>query len=230
MHNVLISEEDVANWSRTLPFWLANTRLEPLQGKRALEVGARDGGLSIWAALKGMDVVCSDKGGPTERAREYVGALGLQEKVRFCAFDVLADSWTGEPFDVVILKSVLGGLGNDPDLSSQRIAINNILLLLRPGGELWFAENLQASFLHRACRTFFVRWGRKWRYFSIGEMRKLLSGFVRATYACRGFLGAFGRTELQRNWLGRLDGLFLDRLVPQEWRYIMFGVAVKGQK
>jgi hypothetical protein len=98
---------------------------------------------------------------------------------------------------------------------------------LKPGGELFFAENLIASPLHQFCRNRFVRWGSTWRYVSIQEMQQFLGGFSEVQYSTIGFAGAFGRSERQRDLLGRIDRLFFDRAVPEGWRYIIVGIAKK---
>jgi hypothetical protein len=98
---------------------------------------------------------------------------------------------------------------------------------LKPGGELFYAENLTASPAHKFLRRKFVRWGTNWRYVSIFEMKEFLSPFSSESHATFGFTGAFGRTESQRNCLGFLDQTIFDRLVPDKWNYIIAGVAKK---
>ena len=56
---------DIASWSEFLPFCEKFLDSDPI-GKQALEVGARGGGLSLYLALKGYEVVCSDP-----RSREF---------------------------------------------------------------------------------------------------------------------------------------------------------------
>jgi len=99
---------------------------------------------------------------------------------------------------------------------------------LRPGGELWFAENIAGSPLHGFARRHFVPWGKSWRYPRIDEMLEFASMFSTVKYRTVGVLGAFGRTGRQRALLGRLDQAICDRLVPESWRYIMVGVAKKS--
>jgi SAM-dependent methyltransferase len=120
----------------------------------------------------------------------------------------------------------LGGIGlND---QSERIAkaIHQFYKTLKPGGRLLFAENLDAP-IHRFFREHFVRWGKNWKYMTCEELRNALSPFATVTYGTTGVLGAFGRTEWQRNCLGRLDQIVLDKLIGQAHQYLMFGVAAK---
>jgi hypothetical protein len=46
-------------------------------------------------------------------------------------------------------------------------------------------------------------------------------------YRTAGFLGAFGRSETQRRWLSAFDGRALASRVPEDWCYIMYGIATK---
>jgi 2-polyprenyl-3-methyl-5-hydroxy-6-metoxy-1,4-benzoquinol methylase len=62
MHTRLIDDIigwDIDNWSKFLLFCERFLDHNPA-GKQALEVGAREGGLSLYLALKGYEVVCSD--------------------------------------------------------------------------------------------------------------------------------------------------------------------------
>src|ERR1043165_4321410 len=64
-----IIEWDVSNWSVALDYWRQATSLE-LSNSQALELGARNGGLSLWLAANGCHVTCSDLHGPTPQARK----------------------------------------------------------------------------------------------------------------------------------------------------------------
>ncbi len=98
---------------------------------------------------------------------------------------------------------------------------------LKSGGELWFAENLVASPIHRFMRAKFVPWGKKWRYITVTEMLNFLDIFSETKYITVGFLGAFGFNEFQRTILGNIDQIIVDKLVPKTWKYIMIGIAKK---
>ncbi len=57
-------EWDISNWSRVLEYWENNTSII-LEQAKALEVGGRHGGLSLWLAQKDVNVLCSDLEGPS---------------------------------------------------------------------------------------------------------------------------------------------------------------------
>lgn len=198
-----IIQWDVRSWQDALEFWALHRRQDP---KYALELGAREGFLSLW--LKGIcpHVICSDLQAP---------------KVHFVhceAINAMDIPYTGA-FDVIVFKSMLGAC------EDQARVLCEIHKALKPGGELWFAENVEGSPFHRLFRRL-NPWAKHWNYPHMNYLRGLLYRFD-VEYKTTGFLAAFGRTEWQRDWLARLDEAIFNRIVPESWHYIMFGVARK---
>jgi SAM-dependent methyltransferase len=220
-----ILEWDVVNWSPALTYWEQKTKHD-LSSAYALELGSRHGGLSLWLALKGSKVICTDLNGPTDLAVQKHKKYGVSNLIEYEAVNAMKIPYR-EKFDLILFKSILGGIGWDGHPENQRRAINEIYYALKPGGELFFVENLVGSPLHRMARRYFVQWGRRWRYVTIQEIRNYLAPFSRFEYVCGGFLGAFGRNEMQRRILGRLDNLIINHIVPDGWKYIIAGVAQK---
>ena len=69
----LAIEWDTINWRRVLPVWdkyISDNEI------KLLEIGSRHGGLSLYYALKGIAVTCSDYGFPTKTAHESLRKLG----------------------------------------------------------------------------------------------------------------------------------------------------------
>ena len=217
-----IIEWDVPNWAVALYYWKQNTNLL-LSSANALEIGCKNGGLSLWAAMNGIQILCTDLNGPTNEAIQKHKRWNTSHLIKYDALDIL-DMPHVDKFDIALFKSVLGSLDSAVE---QKQAITKIHKALRSNGELWFAENLIASQAHQFLRKKFIQWGRKWRYVSIQEMNEHLSIFFEVQYITVGFLGTLGRVEMQRGILGKLDRLFVDRLVPSAWRYIIIGVAKK---
>jgi len=216
-------EWDVRNWSAALTFWQQHSRIK-LAGCEALEIGTRNGGLSLWLAAQGARVLSTDIEPPTPRAVRLHQMSRRSDQIRYELMDATRIPYSGQ-FDVVVFKSVLGAIGRAGS-NMQQQAVDGMYKALKPGGELFFAENLLASPVHQFCRRHFVRWA-SWRYVSIEEMRRYLSRFSQVQYATVGFAGAFGRSEPQRNVLSFFDRTVFDRTVPESWRYIMVGVARK---
>lgn len=218
---------DAVNWSRALEYWRVNSSLLGGENILAIEAGAREGGLSQWALDIGLRVHCTDREMPLAAKRPVFHEDGVAERISFGAWDLVSGpcECTG---DIVMAKSVLGALGNCSDLAPQRMAIENMYASLRPGGELWLAENLVGSPLHMFARRRFVPWGERWLYFKPGELRGLLQPFSKVEMGFVGFLGAFGRAEWQRRVLGRVDQGLYEKIMPTKWRYIGICVAKKA--
>ncbi len=225
MHEYL--QWDVYNWSRAVDFWTASGALDMLAGSRVLEVGARDGGLTLWLLRNGAErVVCSDLEGPSQAAVELHRRSGCADQVDYRALD--ATAFLGDcEFDVVVFKSVLGGIGGASGLSGQARAVDRMHAALRPGGVLLFAENLAASPVHRRLRQRFVKWSPRWRYVTEPEVRVMTEKFRAVRLGRLGFAGAFGRSEEQRRVLGSIDAIGLEKAVPRSWNYIVTGLAIK---
>jgi SAM-dependent methyltransferase len=216
-----IIEWDCANWGRCLGFWEEAAPLTP--GARALAIGERNGGLSLWLASHGLHVHCTDLNGPGPKARETHQRFGVSDSVQYESANVLSLPYFDGSMDVVVFKSVLGALREYP---AQRQAMREVLRVLKPGGVLYMAENLRASAVHRLARKRFVVWATYWRYIALDEIEELFTGFHILRSRSYGFLGTFGRTEAQRGLLGKADRL-ISACVPSRWRYIVFVVARK---
>lgn len=218
-----VIEWDVENWARALWFW-SQAPLPPRA--TCLELGARRGGLSLWLALRGHTVVCSDLSDNRELASPLHRTYGVAERIRYAAIDATAIPYDNF-FDVIVFKSLLGGVAWDGDASRQAQAVRAMHRALKPGGFLLFAENLRGSLLHQAARRRFVTWNAVWRYVTIDEMLSYLEPFSNVEYATTGFSGLFGRTPALSRVLGKIDGALFDKITSPNARYIMFGVARK---
>lgn len=219
-----ILQWDVRSWQPALSYW--EQQIPWQQIKHACELGARQGGLSLWLALKQIPTLCTD----LSHAKET--ALPLHNQYPVSAFISYADvNATAIPhtnaFDLIVFKSILGGIGKNDQFEKQQLVMQQIYQALKPGGKLLFAENLAASQMHRRLRKSFVNWGGTWRYLHLHEMQSLLQPFSAYSLHTTGFLAALGRSETQRNLLARADAALFNRLFPPDWHYIAYGIAEK---
>lgn len=220
---------DVRNWATAVRFWDETIDWSGADTLRCLELGAGRGGLALWLALKGKQVVCSDVANAAEQARPLHSRYGVEEHMEYRDIDAAAISASPEDdefFDVVVFKSILGGVGRD-DSERQRAVIDEAFRVLRPGGMLLFAENLEGSGLHRFVRRRANRWGGRWRYMTLEAFNDFLSPFAAVEMRTTGVIAAMGRTERQRDFLARIDHGLLNRVIPSRWRYIAYGIARK---
>jgi SAM-dependent methyltransferase len=217
---------DIGNWSRALRFWDAHL---DFHGKSVscLELGCgAKSSLSLWLALRGNRVVCSDLGGVPETIRRAHARYGVSNLVEYADVDARRMTFAGD-FDVVIFKSMLGGVSQDLQGADAENIVGRIYEALRPGGVLLFAENLESTRLHAFLRKRFAAGAKGWRYFSRSELESTLHRFRSFESATFGCLGCFGRSEAQRRILGRFDEGLVDRIVPSTWHYIVAAVARK---
>lgn len=218
-------EWDVVNWSKALMFWDQTLDLEN-RDLRCLELGGRRGGISLWLASKGNYVICSDYHNPEMIAAQLHRRYPFSERIIYQAIDATNIPYQNH-FDIIAFKSILGGISRNGKKHLVQLTIDQIWKALKPGGYLLFAENLEASALHRFLRKKMTAWGSYWNYLRIEDMPSLLRGFESVDYQTAGFLGAFGRTEFQRRLLGKIDTALVERIVDNKMKYIIFGVAKK---
>lgn len=214
---------DIRSWSKALAYW--ETQVDWNKVKRALELGANRGGLTLWLAQKGIEVVCSDLLDSKKSAYPLHHTFGVEQLVSYQDIDATKIPYE-KHFDLVICKSVIGGIGRNNDFKKQEEAVNQIYNALKPGGFFLFAENLIASPMHRWMRRYFVKWGNSWRYMSLSELETLTGSFSKVDVLSHGFFSAFGRSEKQRSMLSRADDLLMP-IVPSNLRYVGYGIAVK---
>src|SRR5688572_7968371 len=167
---------DIQNWSRALAFW--SHRL-PARGLYALELGCgHNSSLSLWLAMRGLRVLCSDSGGVSESIRMAHARYGVANLIDYADIDSRAIPHRSI-FDAVMFKSMLGGIAGASDLEVVRGAIHQMHAALKPGGSLLFAENLYATPLHQLARSRFGAGKLNWRYFTLAEVEGLLSDFTK---------------------------------------------------
>lgn len=177
-------------------------------------------------ALRGAEVLYTDLTlEHADEARALHERYGVGSLVDYAAVDVTQMDYT-EQFDIVVFKSVCGGVGSCGNDARQQVMIDNIYRALKPGGKLYFAENLVSTRLHMWARRTFHKWGGRWNYLTVEDVERLTGQFAAVRYRTYGFLGAFGRNRFFSNLLGHIDSA-LDRFVKPESRYIVSAVCEK---
>ena len=216
---------DISNWSEAFTFW--DHRISFIPGNlKCLELGSREGGLSLWLAAKGHHVICTDLNGDFTKAQALHKRYHVSHLVNYQNIDTTNIPYENE-FDVVVFKSMLGAVGIQEGKELQRKAISEIWKAMKPGGIFLFAENLRSTRLHNYLRTKFTSWGEAWRYINREEMEEFLHEFRDIEMHSNGFLGTLGRNENQRSILGNFDRIMFDKIVPANWKYILYGYAIK---
>jgi SAM-dependent methyltransferase len=215
---------DSGTWGQCLDFWLQY--VPDLKGKDVLELGASQGGLSLYFALQEAQVLCSDLTSPEAKARPLHQAYG-QSQIRYLALDAKALDLPDQSQDLVVFKSVLGGIRRGAETDPKPLVMAEILRVLRPGGWLLFAENLIGAHWHMFLRKQFVSWAAYWDYLSLPDLQALTQPFAESHYQTAGILALCGRTEFQRQQLSRLDRV-LQKKWPENQCYCVFVAARKA--
>jgi ubiquinone/menaquinone biosynthesis C-methylase UbiE len=222
---------DIATWGRALQCWEQHCNLLFPQGKKTLlglEIGANHGGLTLFFTKKyGAKMVCSDVEPRFEQAKNLHNAHDVSQLVEYAQADALALPWPDGHFDFVVFKSVLGAVGRNGQLEKQQQSIAEMQRVLRPGGLLFFAENLRGAIFHRFLRKKFAPWGNAWRYVTLDEMEEFLGIFAQKEIRATGFLSAFvPRPEWLKTAVAALDRVLF--FLPKNWRYVAYGYAQKS--
>ena len=214
---------DVSTWKSAIFLW---DRLFPeMTEKLVLDIGARDGGLSLYFALRGCNVVCSDIYSPGEKALRLHRDYRVSDRISYEKIDATAIDCGDNCFDFVCMKSVMPSIGYDGRANQQK-AMGEIYRVLKPGGSLLFAENLAATRVHMYFRSRFTNWGDKVRYIHLAELPELFSDFQALHFTSHGFLAVFGRSEMQRSILHCLDRI-IEPLISDYSKYLVVGCATK---
>jgi len=215
-----IFQWDVKNWSKALKLW--EKHIPKGEHLKAAAFGEREGGLSLWLAKKGFEVECSDYGDNFKLAEKLHTKHDVQDKISYSQQDITQINFADNSFDVVMFKSVIGALS---EKERQQKALDELHRILKPGGVMLFAENLEASFIHQKLRKKHINWAQRWRYLPWKETDKSLEKFSEVDKKAYAFFGVFGRSEEQRRLMSAFD--FLSLLMPKSWRYILFVAARK---
>jgi SAM-dependent methyltransferase len=218
-----IIQWDVQSWKKPFNFWESNIDWDKVNN--CLELGANNGGLSLWLALKGKHVVCSDLTGIQAKAEPLHKKYGVEKLITYQDIDATNIPYENH-FDIIVFKSIIGGISRENDEVQKQI-FKQIHKALKKGGKLLFAENTKASKLHQKLRKKYVKWGASWRYVSVDEMHAALKDFSKYEMHSTGVMGTFGRSEGQRNFLSAIDKIALNAITPKSWKYICYGVAEK---
>lgn len=125
------------NWSNTLKVWQPIIDKLP-QNAKILAVGERNGGLSLWLTTLGYKVECTDRIEPSPQAIALHKAYNVQDNISYKVIDIVHDVLPSEQYDLVIMKSVFGGLKEEYQNSITRTsevrqkALENIHKSLKP--------------------------------------------------------------------------------------------------
>lgn len=225
-----VIEWDVLNWSRLVAYWQPVIEKLP-RNARVLAIGERRGGLSLWLASLGFSVECTDIADHFHEARTLHHKHGLEKQISYRLLDIVNECPGAETYDIIIAKSVLGGLKMDRSDAATRTktaqiqAIENIQRSLKPGGYFFSAENMEGGRLVQLMRSLSGK-TRGWQHLAYKDLTTLFSPFRIVETKTFGILP----TLFPYSWLNSIM-YFLNKYVlfilPVGNRYIAFTTAQK---
>lgn len=224
-----IIEWDKLNWSKALRHWTQALKSKDPQNTKILVLGERKGGLSIWLARLGYTVICTDRIEISKEVRNLHKKYNLSSKITYDKADIFNLNFKDKSFDVVICKSVIGGLKKDYNnrdsrtLEAQRDAIIEVRRVLKSDGVFLGAENMVGSPIHKLFHSITGK-DKGWRYLTPQEIKFIFSDFNGLQISYFGFLGTSYRSPLINKCFNFLD-LLLSSIFPRSWLYISFIVA-----
>lgn len=214
---------DVETWKDVLPYWKDKLSDYDKSSAVCIEIGARDGGISLWMAMNGFQVTCSDIHYDLEDAKKLHQKYGISNNVVYQKIDLL--DWNEKnTYDVIIVKSVLGALQNEKRIET---ALKNIYGNLKEGGILLFAENSKATFIHQQFRKRFTDWGNSWFYFNEQSITTLFKEMNVMDVKYNGVLAVCGNRIGMSKLFSKMDKSLLNKIVPDKMKYMLFGYAKK---
>jgi SAM-dependent methyltransferase len=134
-----IIQWDIKSWSKALGYW--DNNIDWSKVNNGLELGGRQGGLSLWLALKGKQTICSDLKDVKSTAEKLHLKYNVSSLVQYQDIDATNIPYENH-FDIVVFKSIIGGVGSNDNYKIQQKVFNQIYKALKPGGKLFLLKTL----------------------------------------------------------------------------------------
>ena len=221
-----VAQWDTVGWTRAINAWKASES----NGQKALGLGEARGGLSLYFAMLGCEVICSDyqwiNSDKKKAAEDLHKKYHVDDRITYQDIDATDIPFENE-FDIIYFKSILGGIGRKGDSELISWIFDQIYKALKPGGKLYYVENLRGTKLLQRFRSrFSTAYKNGWTYLDEDDLARLEGEFTpieRHTFGC---LACIGPTETIRRILGRID-ILLEKIVKD--RYIISCVLQKRE-
>ncbi len=221
-----VTQWDTVSWTRAINAW----KVSESKGKKALGLGEAKGGLSLYFATLGCEVVCSDyqwMNSDEKKAAEVLHhKYQVNDRITYKDIDATDIPYENE-FDIIFFKSILGGIGRNGNHELISKVFDQAYKALKPGGKLYYAENLKGTrFLQWFRGRVSIAYKSGWTYFDEKKLISLEGKFTpieRHTFGC---IACIGPTETIRSILGRID-ILLEKVVKD--RYIISCVLQKKE-
>lgn len=216
------------NWQEPFLFWKENVGLDLNYKTEVLEIGASSISATV-SMFANYGCSCT--------ASYYQDAKGVEEytsmisrdfalKIATCYLDIFNPQQT-KKFDIICMKSVLGGLCRHENFVQLNLVLKNIFSLLKPGGYLYLMENCSGTSLHSKLRNYLGAGKNNWHYFKVEKLIDELQNYGRVRFQTFGFFGFADYKIEALNKIASVSDRFIERFVPQNSRVILSSVIQK---
>ena len=213
-----ITEWDTVNWGKAIKY--IEKLCLPIKECQVLEIGSRNGGMSLFFANRGGRCLCTDIKEPGNKAKDKHRKYNVSDRIEYKTLDATQIPNNYENmFEIVTFKSVLGGIGSYDNIVNEQMVVEGIKHVLKKNGYVVFIENMQSTRMHRYLRRRFKNNAIYWHYQTDANIMGLFKDFVLVKKSYFGFFGLFGPNEILRRILGYIDYLF-ELFLPDSYKYV----------
>lgn len=196
-----VFDHDAIPWTCALRQWHTTMRNLRLDRGKAIEIGSKGGGLSLFAAIHGCDVTCTGIELPDATTMALHKRYRIDASIEYAALDV-CDWDERKTYDVILFKKVFKRMCEN----DRSQAASNMIDALQNNGLIFFAESVsKEEFL----KLFPPSQGHLLQWQSVG----FFSRFTRLTYL--------------RRFLVALDCTFISSCLPDRWKLGVAGIWIK---
>ena len=221
---------NTAIWGRAIRVWGEFLPGIDFSNMKVLEIGAnKRSAVSLVFADKGADCTLGYYPLPKDSPDHFLGSmdLTLEGSITVVPLDIFEMPYK-EEFDIVCMKSILGGISEINDQDTWSKGIDAAWLTVKPGGYLALVENTKGSFMHDFLRSNFRKNSKPWNYFSSRKYIEKFESLGKVQWKTFGFLSFtdFGIKQLGF-LLCAIDRLLFERLVSKNGRVVLSLIVQK---
>ncbi len=167
-------------------------------------------------------IICSDYNwigsGAQIEAKRLHKKYKVSDKITYEDIDATCIPYENE-FDIIFFKSILGGIGRNGNVEMISKSFDSIYNALKPGGRLYYVENIRGSkILQWFRRRFSTASHNGWNYLEQQQLMQYESQFIPIRRSSFGYIACIGPNELSRNILGIID-IVLERFIRKNYIY-----------
>ena len=218
-------------WSRAIRYWGECLSGSDFSNMKVLEIGAnKRSAVSLVFADKGADCTLGYYPLPKDSPEHFLKNMDLEldGTVNVIPLNIFEMPFN-EEFDIVCMKSVLGGISKLNDCDNWSKGIDAAWEAVKPGGYLALAENVRGTFMHDYMRKNYRKNSKPWNYFSPNKYINKVQSLGKYKWKTFGFL-SFTDLGIKRlgTWLYAIDCILFEWFIPNNNRVVISLIVQKN--